>query len=171
MGLWLLHKHPWLSPHLTHALNTTSFFQLISQTWQVSVLLTQRLTLSPLPHTTSPSTKSSPGPTKRLWQKPCVFLFSLTEWRISQHWQTSCQIPRKETRSILAQTLHRQPSLGVHCSWSAYHSWCPQLQPWTEGAPSHILFSSVYPTWEMGLSHLAWGSSPGSGHSSYSTYI
>ena len=109
-------------PHLTQALNTTSFFQLISQTWQVSVLLTQRLTLSPLPHTTSPSTKSSPGPTKRLWQKPCVFLFSLTEWHISQHWQTSCQIPRKETRSVLAQTLHRQPSLGVHCSWSAYHS-------------------------------------------------
>ena len=121
---------------LTQALNMTSFFQLISQNWQVSALLTPKLTLSPLPHTACPSTESSPGPAKRLRQKPCVFLFSLTEGCVSQHWRARCQIHRRETRSLLAQTGHRQPSLGVHCPWPAHHPWCPQLHPLTEAAPS-----------------------------------
>ena len=108
--------------HLTEALNTTSFFNLPLRTGKCQLFLRQS---SHCPHChTPPALPRSPllGPAKRLRQKPCVFLFSLTEWCVSQHWQASCQIHRKETRSLLAQTGHRQPSLGVHCPWPAHHS-------------------------------------------------
>lgn len=106
-----------------------------------------KLTLSPLPHTACLSTVSFSGPTKRLQQKPCLFFFSLMERLVRQRWQTWWQIRSRETRSLLAQTSHWQPSLGVHCPWPALHSWCPRVQPRTEGdvLVSHTLLPQFLP--------------------------
>ena len=140
--------------HVTPALNLTAFSPAYPPDLARVSPAEAKARVVPTGTITCLSTGFSSASTKRLRPKLCLLFYSLVEWLRSQHCQTGWQNYRRETRSLVAPTSDRQPSLGAHGTWPALRPWYPQVQPWTCRTCSCTVqpLTSVSPTWELGPS-------------------